>query len=46
MSIVTETPIRNHFGGETPFKIQFKFGIPLFKGNIDAYALYKWLNLL
>jgi hypothetical protein len=42
-----ETPsTRNHFGGETPFKVQVNFEIPLFEGNIDVDALEKWLNLL
>ena len=36
----------SHFGGATPFKVQVKFGIPLFEGKIDAYALGKWLSLL
>ena len=36
----------NHFGGETPFKVQFNFDIPLFEGQIDVDALEKWLNLL
>jgi hypothetical protein len=44
---VVEAPsTRNHFGGVTPFKVQVKFDIPLFEGQIDAYALEKWLNLL
>jgi hypothetical protein len=34
------------FGGVTPFKVQVNFDIPLFEGQIDAYALEKWLNLL
>jgi hypothetical protein len=37
---------RNHFRGATPFKVQVKFDIPLFEGNIDSYALEKRLNLL
>jgi len=37
---------RNHFGGTTPFKIQVKFGIPIFQGEIDATTVDTWLNLL
>jgi hypothetical protein len=37
---------RNHFSSATPFKVQVNFDIPLFKGQIDADALEKWLNLL
>jgi len=29
-----------------PFKVQFKFDIPLFEGWIDADVVKKWLNLL
>jgi hypothetical protein len=36
----------NHLEGATPFKVQVNFDIPLFEGQIDAYALEKWLNLL
>jgi hypothetical protein len=36
---------RSHFG-DTPFKVQVNFGIPVFEGLIDADALEKWLNLL
>ena len=36
----------NWFGDETPFKVQFKFDIPLFEGQIDADALDNWLNVL
>jgi hypothetical protein len=36
----------DHFGGTSPFKIQVNFDIPIFEGQIDAYALEKWLNLL
>jgi hypothetical protein len=43
----TETPsTTNHFGGATLFKVQVKFDIPLFEGNIDAYDLEKLLNML
>jgi hypothetical protein len=43
-----EGPSTNsHFGGVTPFKVQFKFNIPLFEGQIDVLdALEKWLSLL
>jgi hypothetical protein len=37
---------RGHFGGTSPFKVQFNFYIPIFEGQIDANALEKWLNLL
>ena len=33
-------------GGDTPFKIQIKFDIPIFEGPIDANVVDKWLNLL
>jgi hypothetical protein len=36
----------NHFGSTSPFKVQVNFDIPVFEGQIDAYALDKWLNLL
>ena len=29
----------NHSGGETPFKVQVNFHIPIFYGQIDAYAV-------
>jgi len=35
-----------HFGGVTPFKTQVISYIPLFEGQIVAYPLEKWLNLL
>jgi hypothetical protein len=35
-----------HFGGTSPFKVQFDFDIPIFEGQIDVDALEKWLNLL
>jgi hypothetical protein len=35
-----------HFGGTSPFKVQFNFDIPIFEGQIDVDALEKWLNLL
>ena len=34
------------FRYETSFKVQVKFDIPLFEGNIDADALDNWLNVL
>jgi hypothetical protein len=37
---------RGHFGGTSPFKVQVTFYIPIFKGQIDADALEKWLNML
>jgi hypothetical protein len=36
----------NHFGSNSPFKVQVNFDIPIFEGQIDADALDKWLNLL
>ena len=30
----------------TPFKVQVKFDIPIFDGQIDADVVDKWLNLL
>jgi hypothetical protein len=33
-------------GGATPFKVQINFNIPIFEGQVDAYVVYKWLNLL
>jgi hypothetical protein len=32
--------------GTAPFKVQIKFYIPIFECQIDADAVYKWLNLL
>ena len=29
-----------------PFKVQANFDIPIFKGQIDANALDKWVNML
>jgi hypothetical protein len=36
----------DHFGGTSPFKVQFNFDILVFEGQIDANALENWLNLL
>jgi hypothetical protein len=33
-------------GGAAPFKVQIKFDIPIFEGQIDADVVDKWLNLL
>jgi hypothetical protein len=33
-------------GGVAPFKVQINFDIPIFEGQIDAYVIEKWLNLL
>jgi hypothetical protein len=38
--------LRDHFGGNSPFKVAVNFDIPIFQGQIDADALEKWLNLL
>jgi hypothetical protein len=35
-----------HFRDVKPFKVQVKFYIPLFEGQIDVDALDKWINLL
>jgi hypothetical protein len=32
--------------GIAPFKVQIKFNIPIFEGQIDTYVVEKWLNLL
>ena len=32
--------------GVTPFKVQEKFDIPIFEGQIDADIVYRWMNLL
>jgi hypothetical protein len=36
---------RNHFEGVMPLRVQFNFDIPLFEGQIDAYALWKVITL-
>ena len=36
----------SHSRGMNPFKVQVKFGIPIFEGKIDADAVDRWLNLL
>ena len=41
----TSSPSR-HFGGATPFKVKVNLDIPIFEGQIDAYTIYRWLNLL
>ena len=33
-------------GGATPFKVQIKFYIPMFEGQIDTNVVENWLNLL
>jgi hypothetical protein len=33
-------------GGAAPFKVQIKFDIPVFEGQIDVDVVDKWLNLL
>jgi hypothetical protein len=33
-------------GHATPFNVQVNFDIPLFEGQIDAYDVDKWLNML
>jgi hypothetical protein len=36
----------NHSGGTTPFKVNEKFDIPIFEGQIDADVIDRWSNLL
>ena len=36
----------SHSGGATPFKVQVNFDIPIIEGQIDAYAVDRWLSLL
>jgi hypothetical protein len=36
----------DHFGGTSPFKVQFNFDIPISEVQIDVDALEKWLNIL
>jgi hypothetical protein len=33
-------------GGTAPFKVQINFNISIFEGQIDAYVVEKWLNLI
>lgn len=40
------SPSSSHSRGSTPFKVQVKFDIPIFEGQIDADVIDKWLNLL
>ena len=37
---------KSHSGGATPFKVQVKFEIPIFDGQIDADVVDRWLNML
>jgi hypothetical protein len=36
----------SHSGGATPFKVQVKFEIPIFDGQIDVDVIDRWFNLL
>ena len=36
----------SHSRGATPFKVQVKFDIPIFEGQIYADVVDRWLNLL
>ena len=36
----------SHSRGANPFKVQVKFDIPIFEGQIDANVIDRWLNLL
>lgn len=47
LSIIVDASTSSyHFGGANPFKVQDNFDIPVFEGQIYAYALEKWVNLL
>jgi hypothetical protein len=46
MVVAKASSTSNHFTSETPFNVQVNFYIPLFEGQMDAYALEKWLNML
>jgi len=35
-----------HVRGVSPFNVKVNFNIPIFKGQIDADVVEKWLNLL
>ena len=42
-----DTPTSSSYSrSATPFKVQVKFDIPIFEGQIDAGDVDKWLNLL
>ena len=36
----------SHSRGTTPFKVQLKFGIPIFEGKIYANIIDRWFSLL
>ena len=36
----------NHSRGATHLKVHIDFDIPIFEGQIDAYTIDRWLNLL
>jgi hypothetical protein len=47
MSIIVGTYSSSDlFRSTSPFKLKVNFDILIFKGQIDAYALEKWLNIL
>ena len=46
MGMVNAPWKRNIFGDKTAFKVHVNFDIPSFEGQIDAYALDNWLNVL
>ena len=47
MPVVADAPLTsNHFENVIPFKVQVKFDIPLFEGQVDVDSLDKWLNVL
>jgi hypothetical protein len=47
MSIATGASSSSvHFGGTSPFKVQFNFDIPIFEGQIDVDALVKMFKYI
>ena len=42
----TTSASSSHSGGVTSFKVQVKFDIPIFEGQIDVDVIDIWLNLL
>jgi hypothetical protein len=46
MVVIEESLTNINFEGETPFKVQVNFYVPLFGGQIDVDSLEKWFNFL
>ena len=44
--VASASSMSSRFGYATLFKVQVKFDIHLFEGNIDADSLDNWLNVL